>query len=107
MSKGDKRKHPRVKTNNEIAYVILDDRDNEIDEGLGKIVNVSLGGILIETIKPIGLQNILLTTTGIDDERINMKGDVTHCRMEDSKTFRTGVQFLETKENIELFVTTY
>jgi c-di-GMP-binding flagellar brake protein YcgR len=99
----DKRKHPRIKTYN--PYVCIDDGGNEIDEGLGTIMDVSLGGILIETVKPIATENILLTITGIDDAMIDMKGKVAYSRAEDSGMFRTGIQFLEFNENIQIFAT--
>jgi hypothetical protein len=98
LSIKEKRKHPRIKTENLLSYVCIDDEGNEIDEGMGKIKNVSLGGVLIETIKPIGMQDILLTTIGINDEIINMKAKVVYCKKEISGMFRTGIQFLEAKE---------
>ena len=104
MSIKEKRKHPRIKTENLLSYVCIDDEGNEIDEGMGKIKNVSLGGVLIETIKPIGMQDILLTTIGINDEIINMKAKVVYCKKEISGMFRTGIQFLETNEKIVSFV---
>ncbi len=104
MSTEDKRKHPRVKTHNLVSYVCIDDEGNEIDEGLGTIMDVSQGGILIETVKPIVTENILLTITGIDDEMIDMKGKVAYSRTEDSRMFRTGIQFLEFKKDIQIFV---
>jgi hypothetical protein len=105
LSIKEKRKHPRIKTENLLSYVCIDDEGNEIDEGMGKIKNVSLGGVLIETIKPIGMQDILLTTIGINDEIINMKAKVVYCKKEISGMFRTGIQFLEAKEDKQLFVT--
>jgi len=105
LSIEEKRKHPRVKAENLVSYFLLDDKGNEIEEGIGRTINVSMGGILIETNKPIGTQDVLLMIIGLDDEIMNMKGKVVHCRAEDSGMFRTGIQFLEPKENIQLFVT--
>ena len=105
MSIEEKRKHPRVKTENLVSYVCIDDRGNEIDEGMGKAIDISIGGILIEAHDPIESQDILLMAIGIKDELIDIKGKVVYCRAEDSGMFRTGIQFLETKENIQLFVT--
>jgi len=101
----EKRKHRRVKAENFVSYLCIDDKGNEIQEGIGRAIDVSLGGILIDTNKPIGTQDILLMIIGIDDEIMNMKGKVVYCRAEDSGRFRTGIQFLETKENVRLFVT--
>ena len=104
MSIEEKRKHPRVKTHNLVSYVCIDDSGNEIDEGMGSAIDISLGGILIETHDPIELRDILLMAIGIKDELIDIKGKVVFCRAEDSGMFRTEIQFLETNEKIRLFV---
>ncbi len=104
MSIEEKRKHSRTKTNNLVSYVGIDDGGNEIEEELGKIRNVSLGGILMETIKPIGTQDILLTGIGINEELIDIEGKVVHRLAEDSGKFRTGIQFLENNERTRLFI---
>ena len=104
MTITEKRKHPRVKTNNLVSYVCIDDSGNEIDEGMGRAIDISIGGILIETHDPIESQDILLMAIGIKDELIDIKGKVVYCRAEDSGMFRTGIQFLETNEKIRLFV---
>jgi hypothetical protein len=100
----ERRKHPRAKTNNFVSYVCKDDRGNEIDEGMGRAIDISIGGILIETYDPIESQDILLIAIGIKDELIEIKGKVVYCRAEDSGMFRTGIHFLETNEKIRLFV---
>ncbi len=104
MTFTERRKHPRVETNNLVSYVCIDDSGNEIDEGMGGAIDISLGGILIETHDPIESQDILLMAVGIKDELIDIKGKVVYCRAEDSGMFRTGIQFLETNEKIRLFV---
>ncbi len=104
MSIDEKKKHPRVKTENLVSYVCIDDRGNERGARIGRTIDVSLGGILIETNKPIETKDILLTTISIDDEIMNMKGKVVYYRVEDSGMFRTGIQFFEPKKNIQLFV---
>jgi hypothetical protein len=43
MSIKEKRKHPRVKIENLVTYVCIDDRGNEIEEGIGQIKNESGG----------------------------------------------------------------
>ena len=104
MTFTERRKHPRVKTHNLVSYVCIDDSGNQTDEGMGSAIDISLGGILIETHDPIESQDILLIAIGIKDELIDIKGKVVYCRAEDSGMFRTGIQFLETNEKIRLFV---
>jgi len=100
----NKRKHPRVKITNLISYVCIDDSGNETEQGVGKAINISLGGILIETHKPITSQNILLMVIGIQDELIYIKGRIVYCNTGDSGMFRTGIQFLESDEKIQSYV---
>lgn len=100
----DKRQYPRFKTNNLISYVCLDSNGNEISQGMGKGIDVSSSGILIETHNPIIPQDISLMVICREDEIIYIKGKVIYCRTEDSGMFRTVIKFLETNERIRLFV---
>jgi len=100
----DRRKHPRVNTSNLISYVCIDHRGNETTQGMGKAINVSQGGILLETHKPIESKYIRLTVIGIQDELIQVKGDVVYSLPNASNMYRTGICFSETKEKILSFV---
>ena len=104
MTSTERRKHPRVEIHHPISYVCIDDSGYEIDQGMGSSINISIGGILIETHDPIELRDILLMAIGIKDELIDIKGKVVYCRAEDSGMFQTGIRFLETNEKIRLFV---
>ena len=73
-------------------------------QGMGKAINISQEGILIETHKPIESKYILLMVIGIEDELIQVKGNIVYCLADDSRMFRTGIQFLETKEKNRSFV---
>ena len=67
----NKRKNPRVKTSNGVSYVCIDENGNEIEQGMGKTIDISLGGILLKTSVPIESKYILLAT-------IDLKGNVIH-----------------------------
>ena len=100
----EKRKHPRVDINNLVSYRCMDDNGNETKEGRGKSVNISQGGILIETYDPFEWQDILLLSIDIEDELVSIKGKVIYCNAANFGKFRTGIQFLETNEKIVTFV---
>ena len=100
----DRRQYPRFKTSNLISYVCFDSNGNEISQGMGKGINVSSSGILIETHNPIKSQEISLMVSCREDEIIYIKGKIIYCRTEDSGMFRTVIKFLETNERIRLFV---
>ena len=101
----ERRKHPRVKTNNLISYACIDDRGNQTKKGRGKATNICQGGIQIETHNPIESEDILLLAIDIEDELTRIKGKAIYCAPADLGKFRTGIQFLETNEKIVSFVT--
>ena len=70
----ERRKHPRFKTNDPISYVCLDNDGNQIKEGKGTAVNVSKGGILIETQDSFNWQDILLLNIDLKDKSVSVKG---------------------------------
>jgi len=100
----EKRKHPRVDINNLISYRCMDDSGNQTKEGRGKSINISQGGILIETHNPFEWQDILLLFIDIEDESVSIKGKVIYCNAANFGKFRTGIQFLETNDKIVSFV---
>ena len=100
----ERRKHPRVKTNKLISYRCLDDDGNQGKEGRGKSINISQGGILIETHDAFGWQDILLLTLDIEDEFVGIKGKVIYCNTDDFGKYRTGIQFLEKDSNADRII---
>jgi len=100
----EKRKHPRVDINNLVSYRCMDDSGNRTKEGRGKSINISQGGILIETHDPFEWQDILLLFIDIEDESVSIKGKVIYCNAANLGKFRTGIQFLESNEKIVSFV---
>jgi len=100
----ERRKHPRVETNNLISCVCIDNRGNKTKERKGKAINISRGGILIETHDSFEWQDILQLTIDVENELISIKGKVLYCNTYNFGKFRTGIQFLETNEKIVSFV---
>jgi len=100
----EKRKHPRVNINNLVSYRCMDDSGNQTKQGRGKSVNISQGGILIETHDPFEWQNVLLLSIDIEDESVSIKGKVIYCNAANFGKYRTGIQFLETNKKIVTFV---
>ena len=91
MTFTERRKHPRFKTNDPISYVCIDNNGNRIKEGKGKAINVSKGGILLETRESFEWQDILLLTIDVKDQSVSIKGKVVYCNTYDSEMFQTGI----------------
>lgn len=94
----NKRKNPRVKTSNGVSYVCIDENGNEIEQGMGKTIDISLGGILLETSVPIESKYILIATIDLKGNLIEIRGKVVYSRKIEFREFLNGIQFLETPE---------
>jgi hypothetical protein len=100
----EKRKFPRVKINNLLSYICIDENNWEADHGVGRALDISQAGLLLESRAPIESEKILLTTVTEQNELLDIKGRVAYCREVEPKIFTTGVQFLENKERIREIV---
>lgn len=100
----DRRNHKRVHTGSLLSYVGMDENDTPVEEGIGNALNICQGGLLLETPLPIEAENIQLTTSGIKDELISVKGKVIYSQMPEPNVFHTGINFRESKEKTREFV---
>ena len=100
MTVNERIKHPRFKTNDPISYVCVDNKGIRIKEGKGKALNVSKGGILIETRDVFSWHDILLLGIDLKDKSVSVKGRVVYSNTDDSGMVQTGIEFLETGEII-------
>jgi hypothetical protein len=94
----EKRHHQRVKTSNLVSYICLDEEGNEMGDGIGNTLNISLGGTLLETYMPVETEKILLTAMGAEEDPIEIRGLVVYSRIGQNGTYLTGIRFSDTKE---------
>ena len=61
MNSEDKRKHERIRSLN-LSYICLDEEKNIVKQGMGRTLNLSESGLLLETHFPIESRHIVLMT---------------------------------------------
>jgi c-di-GMP-binding flagellar brake protein YcgR len=93
----EKRKHARFDALN-LSYVCEDKDGDILYEGMGRTLNVSEGGMLLETNFFISPGNTLTLSVAIEDELVNLRGRVIYCHEGEGKMFRTGLEFLNIDE---------
>jgi len=99
MTDNEKRQNPRINSHNLISYICLDENNKPIRQGMGRTLNISEGGILLETHSPIESQYILSFTISLEDETMAIKGKVTHNEKRNDGTFECGIKFIEMDES--------
>ena len=59
---------------------------------------MSEGGILLETHVPMDSQHTVSLTIGLEDDLMDFKGKIGHCRQREDGKFESGIEFIETDE---------
>ena len=103
MTKINRRKHVRVKTNNLISHETIGKDGRVESRSMGKALNVSRSGILLETPHRIVAEGISLMAVDLDDQLIEIKGRPIYCRETYTGMFQTGISFIGTEEETAKF----
>ncbi len=99
MKEINQRKFERKDSLNILDYVILGEAGNPINHGMGRTLNVSENGLLLETHDPLTKGQTLLITVGLEEDMVELKGQTTHVDPSSDKKFCSGIEFIEIDEN--------
>jgi hypothetical protein len=94
MATQEKRKHTRFDSLN-LSYVCLDENNQIIKQGMGRTLNVSESGILLETHFPIDKKHSVTLTLGLGEDLVDIKGRPVHTRTNKGGKYEVGIEFTE------------
>jgi len=101
----DLRKCPRVNTINLISHVSIDQTGKWISQGLSMALDISRNGILLETTYPIESGRLSMMTVDMDNNLIEIKGELIYCSKSDTSMYHSGIKFIGADEQVAKFVT--
>lgn len=101
----DRRKYPRVNTTNLISHVTIDETGRLIFQGMSRALDISRGGILLETAYPIESGCLSMMTVDMDNNLIEIKGELIYCSKSDTSMYHSGIKFIGADEQVAKFVT--
>ena len=87
----DRRKFPRINTNTFISFVKYNKNGQIENQKTGTAIDVSQGGILLETTEKIDTKSISIITTSSNNKLIEIKATVLYTRQVDSEKFQNGI----------------
>jgi hypothetical protein len=98
MTVTNKRIHVRVRSLNLLSYYCVDQEGVVVRQGMGRTLDVSKGGILLETHTPIDLEHTISLTIGLGDDVTEITGKVVYSRAGQPGKFESGIEFQEKDE---------
>ncbi len=93
MTKVNQRKQKRFRSLNLLSYVCIDENQNVARQGMGRTLDVSEDGILIETHAPIALQHTISLTIGLEDDVTEIDGRAVYSRPGGPGKYESGIAF--------------
>jgi c-di-GMP-binding flagellar brake protein YcgR len=103
MDESQRRKYERKESLNLIDYVLLGPEGNPIGRRMGRTLNVSEGGILLETHHPLKQGQRVVITIALNEDIVEINGLVVYITPCEDKLFCSGVEFSEIdKEGVQV-----
>lgn len=99
MTTKERRHHPRISALNLISYNCVDETEQIVAQGMGRTLNVSEGGILLETHSPIDPKNAIALAIGLEDELIDIKGKIVFSMAGKDEKYEAGIEFFEMQDS--------
>jgi hypothetical protein len=98
MRISERRQHPRINALNLISYNCIDATESVVAQGMGRTLNVSEDGILLETHISIDPKYTVELAIGLEDELINIKGSIIFSNPGKDEKFEAGIEFVDTDD---------
>ena len=89
----EKRKYPRISVFVSVSYDCYDDDNEIIEQTIGTILDISEGGLLLESDTIVDANYVKLVIVGFDGNMYSIVGSAVHSRKLDSGKARTGICF--------------
>ncbi len=94
----ERRRFPRLDSSHLISYTHYDETDTPDAMGMGKTLDLSQGGVTIQTHASFPAGTGLELVIAIEERLIKAKGRVIHSRQVEEELFDVGVCFTEIDE---------
>lgn len=91
----EKRKYSRADSLNLINYIHYDKKGEEGTQGMGRTLNVSQSGILLETHGAVDTGHIVSMTIGLYDNVVDIRGRVLYSKKNAEGKFESGIEFFD------------
>ncbi len=98
MTDEERRKYKRKDALNLLDFVVLDEKGGRIEEAMGRTLNASESGILLETTVPLGPGHNVMLTIGLEEDLIDLQGRVVHVKAVEN-FFQCGIDFIKIDES--------
>lgn len=107
MTTEEKRRHYRIDSQNLLNYACFDEDDNITRQGMGRTLNVSKTGILLETHVALETGIRIELTIGLEEDLLTIQGKTVYTKPGQEGKFEAGIQFFDVDVSSEELLQKY
>lgn len=96
---GERRQSERHDSVDLLDYVVVDPDGEKTEYSMGRSLNISEAGILMETSKKLSIGSLVIITLDLGEELIEVQGKVVYINYSADR-YKTGVRFLNKSEHV-------
>jgi len=93
MTNDEKRKHSRIDSLHLLNYIYTEAKDDGATQGMGRTLNISKAGVLLETHTPISVGVTISLTIGFEEEVVDIRGRVVYTKENAEDMYESGIEF--------------
>lgn len=93
MTNDEKRKHSRIDSLHLLNYIYSEVKDEGLTQGMGRTLNISESGVLLETHTPISVGVTISLTIGFEENVMDIKGRVVYTKENATDMYESGIEF--------------
>ncbi|MCL2789349.1 MAG: PilZ domain-containing protein [Desulfobulbus sp.] len=100
------RRYIRPESLNLLDYLIIDDQGRPGEYSMARTLNVSKGGILVETHLPLPQGQQVMITLGLKDQLIDVMGRIVYSAIDAGRN-HSGIEFFHISDNDKRVLDSY
>ncbi len=93
IANGEKRQFERQDSEHLLNFLVYENDGRQTVYSMGKTLDVSENGLKLETRYPMHANDTLLITVGLEDELIDLLGEVRYIGKTSDSSYVTGILF--------------
>ncbi|MFO7982988.1 MAG: PilZ domain-containing protein [Desulfuromonadales bacterium] len=86
------RRDERLEAINLLDYTVLDDQGKTVNHAMGRTLNVSENGILLETHIPFRVGQSVVLAIELEEEIVELTGKVVHTEKNEQGRYSSGIK---------------
>ena len=102
----EQRRHARYDSLNLLHFAMPSGPVPEM-QGMGRTLNVSESGLLLETQEPLEANGTIELTIGLEDDLVTIEGETIHCRPAPDNRYNTGIRFSQISDSARALLDRY